>query len=415
MSKLALLSGKGAIVAGGGVAVVAAGAIAIGMGVLSPKPKTPVEPAALVQQAPQAQQTANVPAVDAPGEAPAPERQASAVPLFPRFSLVLVDPDGSAQVAGYAGPAAAVDVLLDNTVLASLTAGGDGAFAGFVTVPPATQPRLLSLRVMQDGAAVLSEDQVVIAPIAAPEPAPATVAMAEPSGAPAAVPSAAQVTEVKADADVPQTDDAPAQSANDNVPGNVGEAVAVPAEAAPKTPTVLLANKEGVRLLQPATAPRDQAPEVMSNVALDTISYSQTGDVQLSGRGNGAGFVRIYLDNKPVTTSRIASDGSWRSDLPQVDTGIYTLRVDQVSTEGTVTSRVETPFKREAEEALAAVQSDPEVSVKAITVQPGTTLWAIARDRYGEGTLFVRVFEANKERIKNPDLIYPGQVFELPK
>ena len=59
----------------------------------------------------------------------------------------------------------------------------------------------------------------------------------------------------------------------------------------------------------------------------------------------------------------------------------------------------------------AAPASPPSVS---ITVQPGYTLWGIARQQLGEGILYVQVFEANKDRIRNPDLIYPGQVFVLP-
>ena len=58
----------------------------------------------------------------------------------------------------------------------------------------------------------------------------------------------------------------------------------------------------------------------------------------------------------------------------------------------------------------------PYVSVShAQTVQPGSTLWAIARDRYGEGEMYVRVFEANKDKIRDPDLIYPGQIFTVPE
>ena len=88
--------------------------------------------------------------------------------------------------------------------------------------------------------------------------------------------------------------------------------------------------------------------------------------------------------------------------------------MDEVDVEGDVTSRVETPFKREAPEVLGAAAGNGDAPVKAITVQTGATLWAIARDRYGDGTLFVRVFEANSNSIKDPDLIYPGQVFDLP-
>ncbi len=58
---------------------------------------------------------------------------------------------------------------------------------------------------------------------------------------------------------------------------------------------------------------------------------------------------------------------------------------------------------------------DPVFSDLSVTVQTGDTLWAISRDRYGDGLLYVRVFEANRESIKNPDLIYPGQVFTIPE
>jgi nucleoid-associated protein YgaU len=179
--------------------------------------------------------------------------------------------------------------------------------------------------------------------------------------------------------------------------------------------TVLLANEEGVQVIQPAI-PVGAAPDVMSSVALDAISYSEQGEVQLSGRGQSEGFVRVYLDNAPVTTLPIAEDGNWRGDLPEVDTGVYTLRIDETDAEGNVTSRVETPFKRE-DEALVSQAQDAvaQQRITAVTVQPGSTLWAISRERYGEGTLYVRVFEANRDRIRNPDLIYPGQVFSLPE
>jgi nucleoid-associated protein YgaU len=50
----------------------------------------------------------------------------------------------------------------------------------------------------------------------------------------------------------------------------------------------------------------------------------------------------------------------------------------------------------------------------SVTVQPGFTLWAIAQGQYGEGVMYVQVWQANRDRIRDPDLIYPGQVFALP-
>ncbi len=208
-------------------------------------------------------------------------------------------------------------------------------------------------------------------------------------------PDTPQVASTEPDAPAPVASVAPTDSPE--------EPVAMAAQAV--TPVVILSSEAGVEVLQ---AP---SPEVMDDVAIDSITYSDIGDVSLSGRGRSGGFIRIYLDDKPITVSRIAEDGRWRAELPNVDTGIYRLRVDEVDEAGTVQSRVETPFKREAPQAVADAQ--PTLA-STVTVQPGSTLWAIARDRYGEGIAYVRVFNANKDLIRDPDLIYPGQVFTVP-
>ncbi|WP_368187532.1 LysM peptidoglycan-binding domain-containing protein [Aestuariibius sp. HNIBRBA575] len=183
----------------------------------------------------------------------------------------------------------------------------------------------------------------------------------------------------------------------------------------PDAPAILAADADGVRVVQPSGA----SPDVMSNVALDTITYDPSGDVSLAGRAQSEGFVQVYLDNTPITTSRINQDGRWRTDLPQVDTGVYTLRVDEIAIDGTVVSRIETPFKREEAETVAEVMAqdvqNEDFQVAVRTVQPGNTLWAIARDQYGDGVMYVHVFEANRDLIRDADLIYPGQIFRLPE
>ena len=45
----------------------------------------------------------------------------------------------------------------------------------------------------------------------------------------------------------------------------------------------------------------------------------------------------------------------------------------------------------------------------------GDSLWNIARARYGTGFRHTLIYGANKDQIRDPDLIYPGQVFNLPK
>jgi nucleoid-associated protein YgaU len=169
---------------------------------------------------------------------------------------------------------------------------------------------------------------------------------------------------------------------------------------------VLRSDPTGVSLVQKAPA---------KSVVLDTIAYSDNGDVQLGGRADlDTVEIRAYLNNRAVARLPVSPDGNWRGEVPDVEEGIYTLRVDALKADGSVSSRIETPFKREAPETLSAATDDGGGPLRAITVQAGDTLWAIARDRYGEGVLYVQVFEANRDAIRDPDLIYPGQVFDLP-
>ncbi|NDR55282.1 LysM peptidoglycan-binding domain-containing protein [Aliiruegeria sabulilitoris] len=199
-------------------------------------------------------------------------------------------------------------------------------------------------------------------------------------------------------------------------PEPVGSASEAPSDA---VPTVLLAGHEGVELLQPANASIER---LRDRVVIDVISYSDDGSVSLSGRAAmsmpRADRVQVYLNNKPVQTTDIAWDGSWKMRLPPVKPGIYTLRVDQVDAAGKVVARFETPFKREDPTDLARMTPTDLVpgglAASVITVQPGYTLWGIASDRYGSGFDYVQIFEANRNQIRDPDLIYPGQVFDLP-
>lgn len=48
------------------------------------------------------------------------------------------------------------------------------------------------------------------------------------------------------------------------------------------------------------------------------------------------------------------------------------------------------------------------------TVRKGDTLWAIAQRYYGKATLWPRIFDANRAKIRDPHWIYPGQVFVIP-
>ncbi|AUQ74108.1 LysM peptidoglycan-binding domain-containing protein [Phaeobacter piscinae] len=235
---------------------------------------------------------------------------------------------------------------------------------------------------------------------------------------------------------VPATDDnrdeaqdaAAGQGAEDDAARSDDIAATAPetaTEAAPEQRAVLRSDASGVTLVQPPTPSLAEAPET---VALDTISYDAEGAVVLSGRVRSDAVVRAYLDNAAVADLPVDEEGRWSGVLPDVAPGIYALRLDALDTDGKVLSRLETPFKREAPEVLqppveaaATGTTAPDAAptgakplVRLVTVQEGDTLWAISRERYGDGLLYVRVFDANRQAIRDPDLIYPGQVFSVP-
>lgn len=65
-----------------------------------------------------------------------------------------------------------------------------------------------------------------------------------------------------------------------------------------------------------------------------------------------------------------------------------------------------------AEQQVAAAQPVPDAK---IIIQPGNNLWKLSRRIYGKGMMYTVIYEANKEYIRNPNLIYPGQIFVTPR
>ncbi|WP_227285969.1 LysM peptidoglycan-binding domain-containing protein [Boseongicola sp. H5] len=355
-------------------------------------PASPVVVSTTVLPEPQGEtNTAAAPADEA--EAAVATAETPPVRIRPLIDLLRVDPTGSTIVAGRAAPGAEVTLMLDGVALDTVTADEWGAFVAMVSVPPAEMPRALSLSMAEgaDGPPVVSEESIIITPTAARvADAGATSADAESASAP--------VSDSGAE-DVQQAGAAPDATAQPTEPS-----------AAPRSPTLLIADDRGVRVLQPA----DQAPEVLDQIVLDTITYDPAGEVVLSGRGQADSGLQVYLDNQPVRLAEVDAVGQWRAALPEVDPGTYTLRVDQVDAAGQVVSRVETPFLREEPAVLAALPG-PDDGVSVVTVQPGFTLWGIARETLGAGILYVQVYQANQDLIRDPDLIYPGQVFAIPE
>jgi hypothetical protein len=143
-------------------------------------------------------------------------------------------------------------------------------------------------------------------------------------------------------------------------------------------------------------------------LGIDVIDYDDAGHLSIGGRAPPGSTVLLYLNNDLIGRAVAGADGRWWITPERtVEPNVYTLRADQIDDEGTVVARVAIPFARS--EPLAGLGADT-----VIVVQPGNSLWWIARNTYGSGPAYSVIYEANRDQIKDPDLIYPGQVFALP-
>ena len=178
--------------------------------------------------------------------------------------------------------------------------------------------------------------------------------------------------------------------------------VILPASREDSAPTVIRADETEVAVLQPE-------PLRHERVALDRVTYSQAGEIELAGRAAPGREVRIYVDAMFQVSATAKADGMWSADLPRaVAEPAMLLRFDEIADDGAVTSRVEAPFMYDP-------QSTQIVRAKSITVTRGDNLWRIAEAHYGRGLRYSVIFDANAALIRDPDLIYPGQVFEVPE
>jgi len=329
--------------------------------------------------------------------APSELQEEPAKPSPPVVSTIRIDPIGNALLAGNAVPGSVVQIVLGAEVLAEVRANSQGDFAALFDLAPSETARSLRVRIqLDDGSVVVADDTILVAAVKAAEP-PVEMATATQSEAPPK-----QVATLDA---APEKDE---PAATELVQTAEETSIKAPVETASATaqvaPTILRSQGDTVEIVQ-------GAPDLVGDIGIDTITYDELGNVVLSGRGKNERVVQVYLDDEPVRTVDIGDEGTWRTELSDVEEGVYTLRIDALDADGTVVSRLETPFERAPVQVAASVAQPGEVFV---TVQPGFTLWGIAKSQYGDGLRYVQVFEANRALIRDPDLIYPGQVFEVP-
>jgi nucleoid-associated protein YgaU len=275
----------------------------------------------------------------------------------PSFDIVRVAPGGGAVIAGRAEPGAEVEVRAGDRVIDRVQASRRGEWVSTPVEPLTPGAQELTLAARRAGARAIESEQAVV--VAVPDSKP---------------PRQPEVAEAKA----------------------------------PAEPVAVLLPKDSRgqgRILQ--------APGRISSdgrLALMVVDYDESGRIRLTGEAPPGAPIRLYVDNRPAGEVVVGPNGQWSTVLDQeLGPGDYTLRLDQLDATGHPVARLETPFTRVSQPPV-----EGKMQVDYVIVQPGNSLWRIARRLYGKGITYVHIYEANRAQIRDPDLIYPGQVFEIP-
>jgi hypothetical protein len=317
--------------------------------------------AAVPQSAPSTTSSTPAPAAPPPAATATPSPAPPAVAV-PTFDIARIGPDGRAVIAGRANPGAKIVLLDGGKEIAHGEADARGEWVVIVQDMPLGAGQH-ELRVVQhiEGRAPVTSEQVVVAVV--PE-------------APAAPPAA---------------------------PGQPRPA------SPPREETLVMIAPPGGGPAKLVQAPSAAGVPRSGDLAMSTLDYDEAGHVTVTGQATPGVVVRVYINDNLVAEGAAGSDGRWKLQPPDpVDPGKHTLRLDRLASDGKPVARLELPFDR-------VVVPPGTKDLRRLVVVRGDNLWNIARAHYGTGFHHTVIYGANKEQIRNPDLIYPGQVFSLPK
>ena len=140
-------------------------------------------------------------------------------------------------------------------------------------------------------------------------------------------------------------------------------------------------------------------------IAIDSVEHFNNGNLRIRGRSVPLSKIKIFLSENILSETFVKKDGFWEINLKNIELGRYDLKFELTS-QNQVISLETTIFNGLINSEL--------LEKKKIIVEDGNSLWRIARKTLGGGVLYAEIYKHNRKKIKDPNLIYPGQVFNIP-
>lgn len=360
----------------------------------------------------------------APAGAPAPSDRADRSPPAadspagpaadaPRFDIVRVEPNGDAVVAGRGKANTVVEMLVDGRPVAKALTDPTGQFA---IVPPPL-PKGASEIVLRSKSADGRETR-----------SPQTVAVSIPPAGDSqplvAVTSPDAPTVVLSQPGAPPTPPAFAQAAPDAPQAAKGAATTAEAPAAPVRIVSVDGEASGRLFVTGHGSPGSEVRLYLNDTLIAPASVGPDGRVTFTiGRGIAPGRYKVRIEEVDPKTGKVAHRAEVAYVMPEAVAG---LADPQPSNGIAATPPAAAPPKtakalesaKPKETAKADVASPGAVFVPAIStarITRGDNLWQISKRTYGRGQRYTVIYDANQAQIRDPDLIYPGQTFVLPR
>lgn len=442
-----------------GVAIIAAGAYFLGLFNSSQMAVAP--PANIAETAPKGERSATTEPAMSP-EGKNAEKESISTPAF---DVVRVEPSGDMVIAGTAEPDSAVEIVTGSNVIAEAKADSGGNFAAVLDKPLKPGDYQIVLRATAPDGTVATSTQTAVVSIPA-EKSGQVLALVEQPGEPSRL---ITKPDAKEDAGNGGQDEPGAQTGQAEQGAAGGSAAqngaATPASPEPDGQQKSAGNEiasNGNTAGGAAAGSSDQmastdskapagreAGESQYSVSVEAVEIDGT-KIFIAGKGTPGLPVMIYANDSLLGQVKVNPAGRFlletERDLP---VGDYIIRADMLDETGAkVLARAAVPFEREAGQSVAAVapsaggaeadgqsgtiehsdmgdqlaNTPPTIvgeklsNVKSsVIIRRGDNLWRISRRVYGRGIRYTTIYLANKDQIRDPDLIWPGQVFTVPR
>jgi nucleoid-associated protein YgaU len=441
----------------------------------APKPVDPAKPADVAADPSKPAET-KVAAADAQPEKPKPDL-ATPAPVPPTFDLLRVEPDGSIVIAGKATPGATVEVITGSKTLATVVAGPEGDFVAVLDDPLKPGDYQIVLRATQPGTIVVNSVETAVVSVPE-TPDGQVLALVEQPGAPSKLITApaakpepekpAEVAAAPASPEAPKTDGEVAAAPADQPaapPVALGEAISVSVEAveidgrkifvaggAPAGSTIRIyandlllgdakASPEGRFLLE---TERDLkvgdyiiradvlSPDGAKVLARAAVPFEREPGESIAAVAPSETQPAAPAGEKPAPSDQAAPLQPANSDAPKDQVAAAPPADGQKPADTAAAPNAPKPAEAANPPAMgteppAVAATDPaqppavdatapklQPSASGVIIRRGDTLWRISKRVYGRGTRYSTIYVANQDQIRDPDRIWPGQVFRVP-